>query len=131
VRRLPGATLQRSAVAVGAAVAVAVAVPASLASLAIDEGSSLLFPFFAAVLLGFVAGGFVAGRRAPAAPYSNAAVAALAAYTLVQGVGTVRRSVAGEPVSLVQMVFNGLLAYASGLLGGVLASTTRSGTAPR
>ena len=116
--------LERGAVLVGAAVAMAVALPTALvAEAVVDDGDSALGPpLFALVLVGFGLGGFVAGRRAPGAPLSNGAVAALAAYAVIQGAGAVRRAVVEDPVSVPAVVFAALLASSTGLLGAFLAS---------
>ena len=115
------------AVATGAAVAVAIAVPAALVGERLSESgggepSNAVFIFFGAVITGFLVGGYVAARRAPSAPHVNGALAALAAYLLVQGVGVALRLAEGEPVNVVQLVFNGLVAYAAGLVGGMVAA---------
>ena len=125
------AQLDRRAVAVGAAVAMAIALPAALLAEALvdDEESALGPPLFLLVLVGFGLGGFVAARRAPAAPLSNGAVAALAAYVIIQGVGVVRRVIADETVSPAGIVFAALLASSTGLLGAFLARR-RTATRP-
>jgi putative membrane protein (TIGR04086 family) len=87
-----------------------------------DDPSNLVFLWFAVVLAGFVLGGWLAARTAPAAPFSNGAVAALVAYALVQGVGVVLLLARDEPLRPAQLAFNALVAYASGLLGGLLGS---------
>lgn len=117
-------TVSPRAVGVGAAVAVAVCVPAAVAGQVLTdrESDAVVVPFLA-VLLGLAAGGYVAARLAPEAPYSNAALAALAAFVAVQAVGIVLRVARDDPVRVTQIVFSGLLAYASGLLGGVVASS--------
>ena len=119
--------LDGRAVALGAAVALVIVVPAAvvgqrLSGEAGGEPTNAVFVFFGAVLTGFLVGGYLAARRAPAAPYINGALAALAAYLVVQGVGVVLRLVEGEAVSVVQIAFNGLVAYASGLVGGLVAA---------
>lgn len=123
---LGAGTLRWRAVALGAAAAMAVTVPAAVlgerSADATDEPSNLVFLWFVLVLAGFVLGGFLAARAAPGAPFSNGAVAALLAYALVQGVGVVLVLVRGERLRLAQLAFNALVAYASGLLGGLLAS---------
>ena len=88
-----------------------------------DEGSSATFPLFVLLLVGFVVAGYVAGRAAPEAPYSNGAVAAVAAFVAVQIIAVASRLVRGESLQpITAMVFLALLAYASGLVGALLAS---------
>lgn len=117
------AQLDRQAIAVGAAVAIAITLPAALlAEVLVDNDDSTLGPpLFLLVLVGFGLGGFMAARRAPTAPLSNGAVAALVAYVIIQGVGVVRRVIADETVSPAGIVFAALLASSTGLLGAFLA----------
>ncbi|HEX9993808.1 MAG TPA: hypothetical protein VGB14_12840 [Acidimicrobiales bacterium] len=110
------------AVLLGAATALLVCVPAAVIGQVLTdrESDAVVLPFLA-VLLGLAAGGYAAARSAAAAPYTNAALAALAAFVLVQAVGVVLRVVRDDPIRVTQMVFSALIAYASGLLGGVVA----------
>jgi uncharacterized spore protein YtfJ len=108
------------AVLLGAATALLVCVPAAVIGQVLTDRESDVIPFLA-VLLGLAAGGYAAARSAAAAPYTNAALAALAAFVLVQAVGVVLRVVRDDPIRVTQMVFSALIAYASGLLGGVVA----------
>lgn len=113
------------AVALGAAVAVALALPLAVADTAAREGGEagpLSLLAFVGTLVAFVVGGYVAARRAPASPYSTSALAAVAGYVVVAGIGVASRSVRGDGVSITRIAFSGLLAYACGLLGGGLAS---------
>lgn len=110
------------AVLAGAVVAVAVCVPAAIVGQFLtDRDSGAVVVPFLVVLLGLAAGGYAAARQAPTFPYTNAALAALLAFVLVQAVGIVLRVVRDDPVRIAQIVFSGLMAYASGLLGGVVA----------
>lgn len=115
------------AVLVGAAVALVVCVPAAVVGQVLTdrESDAVVVPFLA-VLVGLAAGGYAAARVAPTAPYTNAALAALLAFVAVQAVGVVLRVARDDPVRITQIVFSGLLAYASGLLGGVVASSRAS-----
>ena len=122
--------LDRAAVARGMLVAVAVSLPVSLLGLVVvDDGDSptLVFAFLVLVLAGLAAGGYVAASRVPTAPLLNGATAALAAFALIQGIGLVRRVVTGASFSLPSIAFAALLAYCSGLLGGVAASRRGAG----
>ena len=116
-------TLEGPAVLRGASVAICICLPAALAAQAlvdVDEGeetSNLVFLFFALVLAGFALGGWWAARSAPTAPFSNGAVAALAAFAVIQGVALVVRLIGDEPVNVPALVFNGVVAYGAGLLG--------------
>jgi hypothetical protein len=122
-------TFQPEAVVKGAAVAVVVCLPLALVSDAvIDEHdpSRWAIPLFVGVLLGFALGGFVTARNATDYPYTNAALAALAGFVLIQGVGIVVRLVGGEDIHVVRIVFTGLLAYGCGLTGGVAGASRRT-----
>lgn len=119
--------IDAKAVAIGAAVTVAIAVPAALVAQtlddagSVDDNSSVLMGIFAAILLAMAVGGHIAARLRPDAPLTNSALAALAAYLLVQGIGAARLVAAGEPVSWVAIPFFALLSAASGMTGGLVA----------
>ena len=129
--------LDLAAVARGTVVGVAVSLPASLLGLAVVDGAShpgLVLAFLLAVLAGLGGGGYVAARRVPSAPLGNGAVAAVAAFALIQSAGLVRRLAAGQPVSLPSLAFAAFLACCCGLLGGLAASRrwqSASGGGPR
>lgn len=120
--------IERDAVLKGMAVTIVVCLPLALLSQAVSDGGddpgALSLLLFVAVLAGFVLGGAVAARSAPEAPITNGAVAALLGYAVIQGVALVVRVVAGEDVSVVAIVFNGIAAYGCGLVGALLAART-------
>lgn len=115
------------AVAVGALVTLAIAVPAAIVAQILDEAgsvdddSSWLMVLFVVILTGMVLGGYVAGSRRPDAPLTNSALAALAAYLLVQAIGAARLLAEGDEVTWVAIPFFALLSAASGMAGGLLA----------
>ncbi|HUF32707.1 MAG TPA: hypothetical protein VMN58_05820 [Acidimicrobiales bacterium] len=122
------------AVALGATVVVAVALPLAVADVvARDDGEAgpLSLLAFVGTLVVFVVGGHLAARRAPASPYSTSALAALAGYVVVAAIGVASRTIRGDGVSITRIAFNGLLAYACGLLGGALASRRAGKEAPQ
>jgi putative membrane protein (TIGR04086 family) len=121
------ALLEKQAIGIGAIVAIAVVLPAALVAQVVvdDQQDNLSFVFFALVLFGFAAGGYAAGRHAPAAPYSNGALAALVAFVLVQGLGAIRRAIIDDPVAVGEVLFALLLAVPAGILGGVVAERKR------
>jgi hypothetical protein len=126
--------LAPAAIGRGAAVAVALCLPLALVSQAVADGEGgdgLAVLLFVAVLLGLAGGGFVAGQRARAAPFTNGGLAAVAAYVAIQGTALVVRGVVGDGdgdgPSIPSMVFTGLLAYGCGLAGGAVASRRRRG----
>ena len=115
------------AVVTGAAVALAISVPAAILAQVLDEAgsvddnSSWLLVLFGVILLGMGAGGYVAANRRLDAPLTNSAVAALAAYLLVQLIGAVRLLLAGDDVTWVAIPFFALLSASAGMTGGLLA----------
>jgi len=116
--------IDRDAVLKGMAVAIVVCLPLSLVADVVhdDHPDSFLLPLlFVATLLGFVAAGWVAGRAAGAAPFSNGAVAALAGYAVLAIISVIVRVAGDEPVHAARIVGTALIAYAAGLLGGSLA----------
>ena len=119
-------TIEWPAVLRGASIAICICLPAALVAQAlvdVDEGedpSNVVFVFFALVLAGFALGGWWAARAAPTAPFSNGAVAALAAFVVIQGVALVVRVVGDEPVNVPALVFNATVAYGAGLLGALV-----------
>ena len=124
--------LDRRAVGAGAVLAVVVALPAALVGEAAADGeddpSGLVLLCFFVVLLAFVAGGWLAARRAPEGPYSNGAVAALAGFAVIQLGGVVANVVQDEPVRPASIAFSALLATASGLVGALVATRRAAST---
>ena len=128
------------AIGAGAAAAAGVVVPAALIGNLVadapegEDPSNIVFVFFALVLVGFVFGGFVAARRTPDAPYTNAALAAVCAFLPLQLLALLVQQIGGdaewgELETWVQLAFNASAAYGSGLLGGLVASKGRVGQA--
>lgn len=115
------------AVAVGAGVALAICVPAAILAQVLDEAgrvdddSSWLLVLFGVILVGMGIGGFVAAERRLDAPLTNGAVAALAAYLLVQTIGAIRLLASGDDVTWVAIPFFALLSAAAGMTGGLVA----------
>ena len=120
--------LDRRALVAGTLTALAVIVPVTVLGEIVgagDEDTNLVFVFLAPVLIGFGAGAYVAARRAVAGPLTNGALAAVAAFALLQLVGLVRRLAAGEPISPARIAFAALLAYSCGLVGALIAIRRR------
>ena len=115
------------AVAVGAGVALAICVPAAILAQvldqagSVDDDSSWLLVLFGVILVGMGVGGFVAAERRLDAPLTNGAVAALAAYLLVQTIGAVRLLASGDDVTWAAIPFFALLSAAAGMTGGLVA----------
>lgn len=122
-----GELVHPRAVAVGAGVALAICVPAAILAQVldragtVDDDSSWLLVLFVVILLGMGVGGYVAAVRRLDAPLTNGAVAALAAYLLVQAIGAVRLLAAGDDVTWAAIPFFALLAAAAGMAGGLVA----------
>jgi len=124
--RVRSSLLEPAAVGAGAVLAVVIALPAALVGEAAVDGdedpSGLVLLCFVVVLLAFVAGGWLAARRAADAPFSNGAVAALAGFAVIQLGGVVVNLVEDEPVRGASIAFSALLATASGLVGALVAT---------
>lgn len=115
------------AVAAGAGVALAICVPAAILAQVLDEAgsveddSSWLLVLFGVILFGMATGGYVAANLRLDAPLTNSAVAAVAAYLLVQTVGAVRLLAAGDDVTWAAIPFFALLSATAGMVGGLVA----------
>jgi len=115
------------AVAVGTGAALAISVPAAVLAQVLDDAgtvdddSAWLGVLFGVILLGLGLGGYVAAVRRLDAPLTNGALAALAAYLLVQGVGAVRLLLAGDDVTWLAIPFFALLSASAGMAGGLVA----------
>ena len=124
--RVRSSLLDPRAIGAGAVLAIAIALPTALVGEAAADGdddpSGLVLLCFVVVLLAFVAGGYLAARRAPDAPFSNGAVAALVAFALIQLGGVVANLLQDDPIQTASIAFSALLAIASGLVGALLAT---------
>jgi uncharacterized membrane protein YfcA len=112
----------RRAVAIGAVWCVAIAVPAAVVSSVLsDDGSTdqsnWVFLALLVIVAAYLVGGAQAGARALDAPFLNGATATFVAFALVQTVGTVLRLVRDDDISILGIVFNGLLAASLGTVG--------------
>ncbi len=119
--------LDPRAVLVGAVVSLVIAVPpAVLAQIQSDrdalEGSNWVLALFAVVLIAFVAGGYVAAKRTRREPLVTGALAAVAAFVVVQGYGVARRLADGDEIRWFGILFAALLAASCGTVGAIVAS---------
>jgi putative membrane protein (TIGR04086 family) len=117
----------------GAVVAIVISLPLALLSEALvdeDDPSGWAVPLFLAVLIGFVAAGWVAGRGASDSPLVTGALAALAGFVVVQGVGLVVGAADGDDVSWGAVVFSAVMAYGCGLTGAVFGERRRARSSP-
>jgi putative membrane protein (TIGR04086 family) len=118
--------IERRAVFAGALVGFVVAAAAillwQLCDAVFDLGdSSIVFLFYVVVLVGWVASGYVAGRRSPDAPYSHGVLASVLSFVPIAVVGIVVAAARGDDIPAIEMVFNLLVAGSAGILGGLVA----------
>lgn len=119
--------IDRAAALTGAGVALAVLVPPVAivrALLGNDDDSPLWSVIPVAFLVAFTAGGSVAARRAPDAPYANGAAAAAAAFGAALLVGVIRNLVSGWSMGLAALVTAALfwqIAASLGMVGAFFA----------
>lgn len=112
-----------SAVQRGALLCLVIATPAAVVSrLLTDDAddatqSNWVFLALFAIVVGYLVGGAVAGRRGSEAPFANGAAATLAAFVVVQVIAGVIRIVQGDGLSPIGIVFNALLAASIGVVG--------------
>jgi hypothetical protein len=118
--------VDRAAVVKGMVVAGAIAVPFALLGLAASDEDSLGWAGWLSVvgiLLGLVIGAFLASRdQRVGAPLTNGIVAAVAVYVIVQGIGIVKRAVAGDDLNWAKYASSLLLSIVAGTVGALLAS---------
>ena len=122
------------AVAIGAGVALAVAVPTLAAGVVLDPGdeSNVVLVLYGLVMVGFTLGGLWAARQRPDAPFSNGALAAIAAYATIALVASIIRLARGRSPEPVPLLFNAFMAATFGILGGLLSGRRPpTGTEPR
>jgi hypothetical protein len=121
-----GSAIVREAVGAGMARALAVVVPAAVAQVIIGA-PALRSLLFLVVLVGFGVGGHRAATLAPAAPLTNAALAAVAAFALAQVAGIVVGVLTGGGgFTPVRVAFLGLLATSCGMIGAMVSLRRRS-----
>lgn len=106
-------------VGIGALVTMGIGVPvAAIGSVVLGDGSDFVFFFAVLAVIGFLAGGYVAGQRQPDTPMAHGAAAAFVGFAVAQGVSAVLQVARDETVSIVAVVFNAFVAANIGLLGG-------------
>ena len=121
--------LDLGAVGVGSLVTMAVGIPvATIGSVVLEDGSDYVFFFALLAVLGFLAGGYVAGWRRPDTPMTHGAVAAFGGFAVAQAVAAVLQVIRDEDLSAVAIAFNALLAANIGLVGGWYAGRRHEAT---
>jgi hypothetical protein len=124
---LAGIELDRGAVLRGMLVAAVIAVPFALLGLGVTDENNLGWAGWISVigvLFGLVLGAFAAAReQRVGAPLTNAIVAAVGIYLVVQAIGIIKRVIADEDLHWGKYASSLLLSIVAGTLGGLLAST--------
>ena len=114
------AALNVPAVLRGSIVTIIIAVPAALVIGALgdtDDGtnqSNWVLLAFLAVVIAYIVGGWVAGRRSASGPFLNGAAASAGGFVVVQVVAWI---VSGDGINILGAVFNLLLAATIGVVG--------------
>jgi putative membrane protein (TIGR04086 family) len=122
-------TIDWRAVGAGAVAALVLAIPAGVISAIVvdDESSNAVFVFYAVIILGMLAGGFVAGSKRPDAPLTHGALAAATAYVVAQAITLIVKAASDSDLrSPAVYVFNLLLMASIGVVGGLLAERRNS-----
>jgi putative membrane protein (TIGR04086 family) len=112
------------AVRAGAIAALVFAIPAGVISAIVvdNDSSNGVFAFYVVIIVGMLAGGFVAGSKRPDAPLTHGAVAAAVAYVVSQVVTLAAKAARGSDLrSPAVYVFNLLLMASIGVVGGFIA----------
>lgn len=121
-------------VARGAALALLLAAPAALANVTLaaqdPQPGPLLNLTLLIMLAGFIAGGFGAGYEATHEAARHGALAAVAAFVLVQAIGILGRLDREADISVGSIVFLGLLSAVAGTLGALGGARMKAGRAP-
>jgi putative membrane protein (TIGR04086 family) len=116
----------------GVAVAAVIAVPAALIGLWASDGDDLGWLAGLAVLvvlLGLVIGGAVAAHRQEVgAPLTHGLLTAVLLFVIVQGIGLLRRAIAGDEITWSRIASSAVLSLLAGAVGGALGGRLHSGT---
>jgi putative membrane protein (TIGR04086 family) len=112
------------AVRAGAIAALVFALPAGIVAAIVvdDDASNGVFVFYVVIIVGMLAGGFVAGSKRPDTPLTHGALAAAVAYVVSQAATILVRLARGADLaSPAVYVFNLLLMASIGVVGGFIA----------
>jgi putative membrane protein (TIGR04086 family) len=115
----------------GAIAALVFALPAGVISaiLVEDDSSNALAVFV--IIVGMLAGGFVAGSKCPDAPLTHGALAAATAYLIAQAITLLVKVAKGSDLrSPTVYAFNLLLMASIGVVGGFLAERRNARVTP-
>jgi hypothetical protein len=112
------------AIGLGATVAAVIAVPAALIGNAAGGDGAPLASIV--ILLGLAAGGAVAAaRQTRGTPLTYGISAALVTFAVIQGVGVVRRLVAGDEIGWAGIISSAILTALAGMVGGLVGGRVR------
>ena len=79
---------------------------------------------FLGVVFGFSLGGFGAARTRPDAPLMHGALAAAAAFAIIQTFGAIRRLSAGQNVHPLGIAFNFMVAVVAAMIGSMMVNSS-------
>lgn len=118
-------------VARGAATALVLAAPAALANVVLanqdPKPEAMLNLTLLVLLVGFFSGGVLSGREARVNAAQHGAVAALAAFVLVQTIGILGRLDRGDSIKIGGIIFLGFLSACVGTLGALMGARRKPG----
>jgi len=118
----------------GAAFAQILAVPAALANTWLAEQdpkpTGALNLTLLVLVVGFAAGGFVAGNEAEHHAAKHGALAGLVAFVPVQVLGLLGRTGRGDPIAVGSILFLACLAAVAGTIGALVALRRSAGRQP-
>ena len=116
--------LDRSAVQRGFTVALIGVVPAVIMLLTLGDDdntgtdqSNWVNVALALIVIGYAAGGAAAARHASDSPFMNGAAAAFFAFAIPQLASVIVNVAQGDGVTVVALIFNGMLAPSIGIVG--------------
>jgi putative membrane protein (TIGR04086 family) len=124
-------TIDWRSVGAGAIAALVFALPAAVLSAIVVEDDSTSAPAVLVIIIGMLAGGFVAGSKRPDAPLTHGALAAATAYVVAQAATLLVKVAKGSDLrSPVVYVFNLLLMASIGVVGGFIAERRNARVMP-
>jgi putative membrane protein (TIGR04086 family) len=121
------------AVRAGVVAALIFAAPAAIISAIVveDDSGNGVFAFYVVIIIGMLAGGFIAGTKRPDAPLTHGAIAAALAYVIAQAMAVAIKMAKGDELrSPAVYVFNVLLMACIGIVGGFIAERRNTRVMP-
>ncbi len=86
--------------------------------------SAIPILLFLGVIFGFALGGFGAARSRPDAPLIHGALAAAAAFAIIQTIGIIRRSISGDALHITSIAFNFMVAVLAAMIGSTMVNSS-------